>query len=212
MYLLFDFDGTLVDSFDCVMRKAMLLAEAYHFKFFSQDEIQLLRDFSSKELIKTLKIPIYRLPQLIHHMRKHLRHEMPNLAPTPDIYPVIQQLKDAGFSMGILTSNSIENVSIWLESHQMNHFFSFIHNESNFFSKRYLIKKTLKTYHIDKSRTFYIGDETRDIEAAQKNHIQSIAVTWGYNSEKALSKYEPTFIARHPEELLSIILNQPSIC
>ena len=206
MYLLFDFDGTLVDSFDCVMKKAMILAEQYHFKFFSPDEIKLLRDLSSKELIKTLNIPIYRLPQLIHHMRRHLRQEMHNLPPTPNIQPVIESLKHAGFSLGILTSNSVENVSIWLESHQMKHCFKFIHNESNYFTKRYLIKKTLKTYHIHKEQTFYIGDETRDIEAAHKNHIQSVAVTWGYNSEKALSKYGPSFIARHPNDLLSILL------
>ena len=207
MYLLFDFDGTLVDSFDCVMKKAMLLATQYRFKCFSTEEINQLRDLSSKELIKTLNIPIYRLPQLIHHMRKHLRQEMPHLPPATDIYPVVKKLKQAGFSLGILTSNSIENVSIWLESHQMKDFFNFIHNESNYFSKRYLIKKTIKTYQINKERTFYIGDETRDIEAAHKNHIQSVAVTWGYNSEKALSKYAPSFIARHPDDLLSILLS-----
>jgi phosphoglycolate phosphatase len=40
------------------------------------------------------------------------------------------------------------------------------------------------------------------------SHIKPI---WGYNSEKALSKYEPTYIAKHPQELLSIILNQRPI-
>ena len=89
---------------------------------------------------------------------------------------------------------------------QIHHFFNFIHDESNHFSKRYLLKKTLKKYKIDKSKVFYIGDETRDIEAAKRNNIQSIAVTWGYNSEKVLLKHLPTYLAKQPEYLLAICL------
>ena len=61
------------------------------------------------------------------------------------------------------------------------------------------------SYKIDKSKAYYIGDETRDIEAAKKNHIKSIAVTWGYNSETALEKYDPSYIAKTPKDLLTIL-------
>ena len=204
MYLLFDFDGTLVDSFNCVLKKAMLLAEEFHYKKISEEDIESLRELTSKELIKLLDIPVYKIPKLIHHMRKHLRNEMQKLPPVADIHPVVETLYNAHFSLGILTSNSVENVSKWLESHHMQHFFRFIHSESNYFSKKYLLKKTLKTYKIDKTKTYYICDETRDIEAATKNDIKSVAVTWGYNSEKALLQYQPAFIARHPKDILAI--------
>jgi phosphoglycolate phosphatase len=204
MYLLFDFDGTLVDSFDCVMEKAILLADELNFRKISEEEIEVLRGLSSKELIKLLNIPLYKLPKLVHHMRKHLRKEMHGLAPIAHIRPVIEKLYNADFSLGILTSNSVENVSIWLKSHDMHQFFDFIHNESTYLSKKYLLKRTLKAYKIDTSRTFYICDETRDIDAATKNKMKSIAVTWGYNSEVALLKYDPAFIARHPDDILKI--------
>ena len=204
MYLLFDFDGTLVDSFNCVMEKAILLSEEFNYRKIKDDEIDSLRELSSKELIQFLKIPIYRIPKLIHLMRKHLHHEMHNLTPITDIYHVVKKLYDAKFSLGILTSNSVENVLMWLDMHKMRHFFNFVHIESNFFSKTYLIKKTLKTYNIDKFEAYYIGDETRDIEAANKNKVKSVAVTWGYNSEKALLKYQPSFIAQHPEDILQL--------
>ena len=206
MYLLLDFDGTLVDSFDCVMEKAILLSEQFNYRKLENGEIEGLRELSSKELIKLLKIPIYKIPSLIQHIRKHLRDEMPNLAPAGSIRPVIEKLYNEKFSLGIITSNSIENVSIWLESHEMRHFFKFIHAESHYFSKRYILNKTIKNYKIDRTKTYYICDETRDIEAATKNKIQSIAVTWGYNSENALLQYKPAFIARHPNDLLKILL------
>lgn len=86
----------------------------------------------------------------------------------------------------------------------MRHLFSFIHAESTYFSKAYLIKKTLAKYQLDKSQAVYIGDETRDIDAAKKNHIISVAVTWGYNSEKTILKYEPSFIAKIPADILTL--------
>lgn len=204
MYLLFDFDGTLVDSFNCVVEKMNQLAEVFHFRKIEEHEIEQLREMSTKELIKFLKIPFYKIPILIRQIRKLLHKEMPRINPVANISPILEKLYHAEFSLGILTSNSIENVMSWLETHQMSHLFKFIHNESNFVSKKYLLRRTIKKYNIDKSSLFYICDETRDIEAAMKNNVKSVAVTWGYNSEKILSQYQPTFLAKKPEDLLLI--------
>ena len=204
MYLLFDFDGTLVDSFHCVMGKAILLAEELKFRKINQDEIEHLRNLSALEIIRYLDIPIYKIPQIIYQMRKHLHHEMERLQPITHMPQVVEKLCHAGFSLGILTSNSKENVVDWLESHHLQHYFHFIRTESRFLSKKYLLKKTLKIYKINPSQTFYIGDETRDVDAAKKNKVKSIAVTWGYNSEKTLLKCQPTHIIRNPEEILTI--------
>ncbi|CEG58111.1 protein of unknown function [Legionella fallonii LLAP-10] len=36
--------------------------------------------------------------------------------------------------------------------------------------------------------------------------LSSYVVTWGYNSEKALLKHQPTYLAKQPEDLLTICL------
>jgi len=53
--------------------------------------------------------------------------------------------------------------------------------------------------------TFYIGDETRDIDAAQQCNIPSIAVAWGFNSEQTLMRSKPSYLAKTPHDLLRII-------
>lgn len=203
MYLLFDFDGTLVKSFDCVIKKAMLLADEYSFRRIHPHEIDGLRDMSSIEIIKLFNIPMYKIPMLISQMKKHLHREMSTLMPVSGIQQILEQLNNAQFTLGILTSNSVENVKKWLDINQMSHLFSFIHSESTYFSKKYLIKKILKKYKIDQSQAIYIGDETRDIDAAKYNNISSVAVTWGYNSEKAILAYQPSYVARIPEDILT---------
>lgn len=204
MHLLFDFDGTLVDSFRCVMEKTILLADQFRLRKIKEEEIHSLRDLSSKEIIKFLNVPLYKIPQLIFAMRNHLREEMHKLHPAPDIFPLLEKLHQSGFSLGILTSNSAENVTTWLEKQGMRAFFNYIHCESSYFSKRNLMKKVIHKYDIDKSKAFYICDETRDIRAAKDCGLNAVAVTWGYNSEKALLEYKPQHIARTPQDILTL--------
>lgn len=204
MSLIFDFDGTLVDSFDKAIDKFNNLAEELNFRKIHPDEINRLKDLSSQELIKYLKIPMYKLPTVLYKARKQMSSEILTLSPHLNIRKVLQKLHDANFNFGILTSNSAENVTAWLDINDMTKFFNFIHVESNYFGKNRIIKKILNKYGINKSHAYYMGDETRDIDAARKNGIYAIAVTWGFNSEKILLQHQPHYIARNAEDLLKI--------
>jgi len=205
--LIFDFDGTLVDSFDAVIKKFNSLAEEFNFRYIQDNEISGLKDLTSKELIKYLKIPIYKIPQVLIRARALLRSEIASLPAFVNLQEVIKQLHAMDINLGILTSNSSENVAAWLKSNNMQHLFHFTHNESNYFGKKYILRKIIKTYKMKKSSTFYIGDETRDIEAAKACDINAIAVTWGFNSEKILAQHQPNFMARKPADILNICAN-----
>ena len=202
MYLIFDFDGTLVDSFGSVIEKFNLLANDFNFRKIHVEEIDELRNLSTRELIKYLKIPIYKIPTVLHRARKYLQEDMHKLVPFAGIPKALHDLSDAGFSLGIVTSNSEENVVSWLKYNGIMQHFNFTHVESSYLGKKRVLKKAMKINKIEKA--FYIGDETRDIEAAKQCNMFSIAVTWGFNSEKILSQYHPNYIARAPEDLLKI--------
>lgn len=204
MHLIFDFDGTLIDSYQKVIEKFNYLAEQFDFRKIDEQELEKLRELNSKQLIKNLHIPFYKLPKIIHHARKEMRKEILNLLPFPNMPEVLEKLFDNKFILGVLTSNSEVNVATWLKYHKIHHLFHFIHSEPNYFSKKRVLKKMIKTYGMDKTKAFYIGDETRDIEAAKKAGIYSIAVTWGFNSEKILLAQEPHYIARTPEDIIKI--------
>jgi phosphoglycolate phosphatase len=203
-YLIFDFDGTLVDSFRTVIEKFNLLADEFKFRKINSDEIDDLRNLTSRELIKYFEIPIYKIPIVLRCARKHMYSEMQTLPPFTNLPGVLQEVHDMKIPLGILTSNSSENVTRWLERNKMEHLFNFIHVESNYFGKKRILRKILKTYKIDKSQAFYIGDETRDVEAAKECDVYSVAVTWGFNSEKILTQHQPHYIVRKPEDILMI--------
>lgn len=203
--LIFDFDGTLADSFHVAIEKLTILANQFNFQKIEPWELKKLKDLTSKELIQHLKIPFYKLPYILRQARAHMKKEMPAISTFIDIPEVLTELRNLECTLGILTSNSLDNVTAWLEQHQMHDLFNFIHTESSLFGKRHLLKKAINSYSMKLSDTFYIGDETRDIEAAKKCKIQSIAVTWGFNSEELLIRHNPTYIAKDPKKILAIV-------
>lgn len=77
--IIFDFDGTLVDSFDIVIQKFNLLAGEFNFRYIDDHEIDDLKNLTSKELIRHLKIPVYKIPKIILKARALMRDEIAKL-------------------------------------------------------------------------------------------------------------------------------------
>ncbi|MGL4623235.1 MAG: HAD hydrolase-like protein, partial [Chroococcidiopsis sp.] len=107
--------------------------------------------------------------------------------------------------VGILSSNSKDNIFAFLELNDMDYLFDFIYTEAALFSKSRVIKKILKQEKIAPSESVYVGDETRDIEAAKRSKVTAIAVSWGFNSAAALEQYQPDFLIHQPAELITAI-------
>ncbi|EHL32157.1 HAD hydrolase-like protein [Legionella drancourtii] len=203
--LIFDFDGTLVDSFCVAVQKLNILADEFNFRKINPTEIDKLKSLTSRALIKYLKIPLYKLPGILSKARGYVRDDIPALSTFIDIPEVLTELHHLDCCLGILTSNSSENVALWLERYKIRHLFDFIYEESNYFGKKQILKKIMKSHKMNSSHTFYIGDETRDVDAAQKCDINSIAVSWGFNSEEILVLSKPNYIAKTPKDILTII-------
>lgn len=203
-YIIFDFDGTLVDSFRTAMRIFNHLSDEFQFRKVGDEEVESLRDFTSRELIKYLQIPLYKIPTILRSARKMMCRDMQTLQPFYQLPETLLKLTKINVPLGILTSNSAENVTAWLQRHNLENLFSFIHAESSFFGKKRILKKIIKAHQMDKTQTFYVGDETRDVEAANECGISSVAVSWGFNSLKVLTAHQPQFVLQKPEDLLTL--------
>ncbi len=201
--LIFDFDGTLVNSFE-------LGIEAFkHFVYNKRhgtinfEDIDRFRDLTAREVINHLQIPFYKVPLLMFKVRLFFRDRIVSCTPYPGLKDILPKFIKKGYPMGILTSNSAENVSLYLKHHDLE-YFDFVHSENSLFGKARLLKKLLKKYGFSSDEAYYIGDETRDIEAARESNVKVVSVTWGFNSKKLLSTYGPDFLIDEPVGLLDI--------
>jgi phosphoglycolate phosphatase-like HAD superfamily hydrolase len=203
--LIFDFDGTLVDSFDKAVETFNQLADEFRFKKAELDKIPELKHLTSRELIGYFNIPLYKIPKVLLRARALIRDDLLSLPTFGNMNEILAALFEMNVGMGILTSNSTDNVHSWLERNNLRRYFSFIHEESTFFGKARVLRKIIKSNSLKDSLIFYVGDETRDIDAAKSCNLKSVAVTWGFNSGLVLSKHEPHHLVHQPDDLLRII-------
>ena len=205
--VIFDFDGTIADTLDSVVRIVNSNADHFGYKTVTKEDIPYLQGKKPKEILSHLGISLFKLPLWIKKIHAEINKEILDMKPTQNIGPLLSELhKDADNNLGILTSNTKENVRQFLSKNELN-FFDFIHAGKSVFGKSHMINKIIKQSQTEKNNVFYVCDEVRDIEAAKKSNIQSIAVTWGYNTKDALKKEKPNFIVESIDELRSILIS-----
>lgn len=118
--------------------------------------------------------------------------------------PVIKQLAE-DHVLYVVSSNGIGIISSFLERNKIDQYFSNIYGNVGLFSKAQAIKRVMKREQFEASKSIYIGDEVRDIEAAKKIGMPIISVTWGYNGKEILRKYQPDYLVDSPRALQKTI-------
>ena len=199
--VIFDFDGTIANTIDLLIRLFNEIAPKYNLQNIKDSEKETLRNSSATELIKIYKISPWKLIGLVKDLRSKLKLDIQNVAITNGLKDVFEKLGKHDVELGIVTSNSRENVQLFLKKWNINSI-NFIHTENNLFGKARVLNNLIKKQGLKKKEVIYVGDEVRDIEAAQKVGIKIIAVTWGFNSEKRLKKAKPTYLISEPKEII----------
>jgi len=204
--IIFDFDGTIADTLDSVVKIVNDHADHFEYRRVTKEDIPYLQGKKPKEILSHLGISIFRLPLWIKKIHSEINKEISNMRPTVNILPILCELhEDEDYHLGILTSNTQENVKEFLVRNELN-FFDFIRTGKSVFGKSHMINKIIKQRKVSKKEAFYVCDEVRDIEAGKKAGVKTIAVSWGYNTKEALQKENPDYVVDSPEDLEKIIL------
>lgn len=207
--VLFDFDGTIADTFSETVEIVNRLAEKYGFRRIEEENIPSAREMNVWELMRFLHIPGHRIPTLLRKGRRQLNRNIDNVMLCEGMGELLARLNLAGVEMGIVTSNSRRNVLSFLRSHGIEGV-SFVRSSSRILGKAREIRKVIRRKGMNPDRVVYVGDETRDVDAAHESGIHMIAVGWGYNSVDALRARNPDYIADSPDALGDHILKPDS--
>ncbi|BAU08070.1 carotenoid oxygenase [Fischerella thermalis CCMEE 5273] len=205
--VIFDFDGTIADTVDALVSIANRLAKEFGYVQITPEELALLRNLTSREIINYSGISVFKIPFLVKKIKGELKSKIPELKPIPGMKEALINLKNAGHRLGIITSNSKDNVTEFLRINELDNLFEFIYSGITIFGKTTIINNLLKQKQLKPEEVIYVGDETRDIEASKKANIKVVAVSWGFNSPEVLAKQNPNYLIHHPSELLDVVNN-----
>ncbi|MFT3869586.1 MAG: HAD-IA family hydrolase [Nibricoccus sp.] len=203
---IFDFDGTIADSFDELAEVYDQVAIDLGLRRLSRAEFESFRNMGSLEVMRAANVPLRKIPRLVSAMRAGMRERTKKLLPFDGISDVLRSLQAQDCRCGILSSNSLENVQCFLRVHGLSMFDLFSCGTS-FLGKATRLRKINRQLALPPKNIFYIGDEVRDVTAANEVGIQSIGVCWGLASREALVAARATHIAERPEDLADLILS-----
>lgn len=200
---IFDFDGTLANSFDFVT--TFLAHEAG--KEMTPELEQRLGGMSMRGMARELEIPKRQFLRLFVQGRRKMGEHMNEIKPFPGIESMLHDLyeDDNERKFMALSSNRKKNIQLFLENHNLDHYFSDTKGNASILGKAHGLRKMLQRNELNPEDCVYIGDEVGDLKAAHKVGVLAVAVTWGYNSEKRLAVEHPVAIAHDPTELLEIL-------
>jgi phosphoglycolate phosphatase len=202
--LIFDFDGTIADTHLFLVEIYNNYCREYGAEPIDVSRLEEYKDKNAAQIIKKLNVPFLKIPAMIARAKGHFHAHMEQIKTFPGIEEAIRALKKHGYTLGIVSSNTKDNIHKFLRLHQLD-IFDFIHTTNRIMGKNVAIKKLMEELKILPERAIYIGDEIRDIEAGKKSGLKVIAVTWGYNLKSALAGYHPDHLVDSPQEMLRLI-------
>jgi phosphoglycolate phosphatase len=200
--VVFDFDGTLADSLGPAVELFNKLAPDLRLRPIV--DIEAARSTPTRKFLRQHGIRFWRLPRVIRAFQAAAAVHADQIRLHDGVATVLEGLRSQGHRLGVLSSNREETIRACLRAAGVEHHFDFVVGYPKLFGKAKALRRIMKRERIDRAEMLFVGDELRDVEAGRKARVQTVAVTWGFHAEGLLTGGRPTFVVRHPDELLGV--------
>ena len=200
--VIFDFDGTLADSFGWFVEVFNDAARRFRFRGLEAGEVEGLRGMSGRELMKHAGVAPWKLPFIVRHARRAKTGQRVDLF--PGVGEILRRLVEEGVTLAVATSNSRENVVRALGPENA----ALIRHwecDISFFGKKARFRRILRQSGVAAARALCVGDEIRDADAARAAGIPFGAVGWGYTTAEALRACGPAETFGTVEEIVEVV-------
>lgn len=210
--IIFDLDGTLLDTIEDISDSVNIVLEEEGEETFSYDEFKLKIGGGFRNLI-TRCFPDRESDEEIDRLLERLKsvyedNYMNKSKPYDGIEELIDVLVDKGVKLGI-NSNKREEYTINLVD--------------KIFPDVEFVKVTgqtddrdvkpdptgarlvLDSMGLDESEVLYIGDSNVDVLTGHNLGAKVVGVDWGFRGEEELKKYGADYIAYSPMDILDIV-------
>lgn len=205
--VMFDFDGTLADSFAWTAQIANTIAVKHRRPPISPDEQELFRSYSASQVLRHLRIPWWRLPGLAREYRNAMARDIESIPLFPGVAELLPALAQRGLTLAMVSSNTEPNIRKVFGPNLAAHI-RYFECGIGLWGKADKIKKILRHSRIAVSTAILIGDEIRDGESAHQAKVAFGAVAWGYTRLEALQTQTPEVVFHQVADMRRVLLGE----
>ena len=214
--ILFDYDGTIVDSAIMIVKGAI---EAFRMCGLPDPDPNKVRENIGKPLATALNIYApkgYEVnPEMISNAYRKWYAEQGRLGLQeeplyPGMFKLVNDLKTyKEFYIGIATNKSRVALNNGLKKHNLNKIFdiTLTMDEARAKPDPDMAIQAMSKLNMKKKSTIIVGDTINDIGLGVNAGINSIGVAWGFNSVEMLKNEGANFIVKDSKELFNTIIN-----
>jgi len=199
---IFDFDGTLADTFPLFVPLTNRLAARHGFRPIDPAEADALRGLDSRELMKRLGIRPWQMPRIAADYRAMVEEPGTAVPLFEGVPAVLESLAAAGCRLAMLTSNTQPVVERALGPVAAR-FESFDCGVS-LFGKGRRLRRLVRAAGVDPRCAAYIGDELRDLAGARDAGVAFGGVAWGFARADVLRAAGPDRWFERVDELATL--------
>lgn len=210
MLLIFDWDGTLVDSADKIVRCMQRAAERAQVEVLPTASIRQIIGLGLPEAMATLYPALDDASRL--RVREEYVHCFVNLDQTPaPFFPAVeetlQRLRDAGYPLAVATGKSRRGLDRALQQLGMQDFFHATRCADETRSKPHpqMLHELLAQSGRGPQEAIMVGDTHFDMAMAQAVGMPRIAVSYGAHDPSQLWPHEPLACVDRFEQILQVI-------
>jgi len=200
----FDFDGTLADSFPWFVTELREVAAQWRFRSVSLDEDPWLRQLDAYAVLRRLGVPRWKVPLIATDLRQRMTRDIEHIRLFDGVAPMLDRLDGQGLGLAIASSNAAVNVERVLGA-RLCRTIPVRECGASISGKALRLRRLLRRCGMPPERAIYIGDEIRDIAAARKVGIAAGVVSWGYNDIRALRRERPDWVFHQVDEIADLL-------
>ncbi len=202
--VIFDFDGTLADSFGWFLDVFDEVADHFRFRRLDRDRIDEFRRLSPRDLLRHHGVPLWKVPMIAAHARTLQGRHLGAITVFAGMDRVIADLYARGVALALVTSNAHANIAHILGPDTLSAF-SHVACGASLLGKASKFRAALKATGTAPGDTLAIGDELRDLEAARAAGIAAGAVGWGYALPERLHAATPDHFFERPAQITDLL-------
>ena len=209
--MIFDLDGTLLDTIADLATASNAVMEEYDFPTFTDEEIKM-KVGNGNRLLMERCLPDDKkdlTEEALERFKKaYSKCCLDKTRPYEGMYETVKELYDRGILLAVNTNKINDYCEKLIHKNFPGiEFVKILGNIEGIPTKPDPtgVEEILKLMKLPKEEVLYIGDSDVDIKTAKNAGLQSVWVPWGFRSYEQVKEWGPDHILEKAEDLLKLL-------